>query len=85
MFGKGKDWKDNLSDEAQSILADLLESTKKHRVGYSSADDIKIAQLWSALIEIKKQLEENYALLKKVEMPFRAIIEVGEEEKKKTI
>jgi len=85
MFKEKNDWKDNLNDDAHIILSGLIESTKKHRCAYSSADDVKVAQLWSALIEIKKQLDETTGLLKKVEMPFRAIIEIGEEEKKKTI
>ncbi len=85
MSNEKKDWKDNLNDDAQVILSGLIESTKKHRCAYCSADDVKIAQLWTALLEIKKQLDETTSLIKKVEMPFRAIIEVGEEEKKKTI
>jgi len=85
MLNGKKDWKDNLNDDAQVILSGLIESTKKHRCAYSSADDVKVAQLWTALLEIKKQLDETTSLLKKVEMPFRAIIEVGEEEKKNTI
>ncbi len=82
---KKGDWKDNLTDEAQEILAGLLESTRKHKCAYCSADDVKTAQLWSALIEIKKELDETNSLLRKVEAPFRTIIEIGNEEKKKTI
>jgi len=85
MFKGKKDWKDNLNDDAHVILSDIIDSTKKHRCAYSSSDDVKTAQLWTALVEMKKQLDETTCLLKKVEMPFRAIIEIGEEEKKKTI
>ncbi len=82
---KKEDWKDNLTDEAQEVLARLLESARKHKCAYCSAEDVKTAQLWSALVEIKKELDGTTDLLKKVEAPFRTIIEVGEEEKKKTI
>lgn len=85
MSREKEDWKEYLNEDAKQILADLLESTKKHRCAYCSAEDVKVAQLWTAIVEIKKQLDENNALLKKVEAPFRAIIEVGEEEKKKTV
>ena len=40
---------------------------------------------WTAIIELKKELEETNSLLRKVEGPFRAIISVGEAEKEKAI
>lgn len=83
--GKGEDWKEDLNEDAKQILFEIIESTKKHRCAYSNADDVKVAQLWTALIEIKKELNETNRLMKKVEEPFRAIIEVGEKAKEKAI
>lgn len=83
--GKKEDWKDFLNEDAKEVLAEILENIKKHRCAYSCADDVKVAQLWTAIIEIKKELEETNKMLRKVEAPFRAIIEVGEKEKVKTI
>ncbi|MBI2542954.1 MAG: hypothetical protein HYW24_02100 [Candidatus Aenigmarchaeota archaeon] len=80
-----EDWKENLSDEDKQILASLLNSTKKHRNAYYAADDVKSAQLWTALIEMKKELDKNNELLGKLKEPWRTIVEIGDEEKKKTI
>lgn len=82
---KTEDWKENLNEDAKQILAEILENIKKHRGAYSAAEDVKIAQLWTAIIEIKKELERTNEMLSRVEGPFRAIIAVGEKEKEKTI
>ncbi len=84
-FEKEKDWKDFLSPEAQKIISELFEQAKKHKCAYMNADDVKIAQLWCALIEMKKQFDEISQTIKKLEEPFRAIVEIGEAEKRKTI
>ncbi len=87
MFGGAdrEDWKEFLTDDAKQILASLLESTKKHKGAYIQSDDVKIAQLWSALIEMKKEIENMKAMVARVEGPFRAIVSVGEAAKKKAI
>jgi hypothetical protein len=85
LLGKKEDWKNYLSNSAKQILFKILESTRKHRAAYAQADDVKVAQLWSALIELKKEIDEINAKLGKIEAPFRAIVEIGEEEKRKTI
>ena len=79
------DWKELLPPEAKEVLSEILDKTKKYRYAYTQADDIKIAQLWTALIELAKELKEVNKTLGKVEEPFKAIIEVGEKEKRKTI
>lgn len=84
-FKKKEDWKEDLSEDAQKTLTELIEGTKKYRAAYNSADDAQIAQLWTALVEIKKGLDETNSLLKKVQEPFKAIVSVGEEEKRKTV
>jgi hypothetical protein len=85
MFNNKEDWKDCLGDEERKILEELIASTKRHRCAYSQADDVKVAQLWCALVEMKKELDSTKAMLGKVEEPFKAIVEVGEAEKKKAI
>jgi hypothetical protein len=78
-------WKDYLTDESRETLEGLLAAARKHRGAYEQADDKKVALLWSALVEIKKELEEMKIHTGKLEQPFRAIVEVGENEKKKAI
>ena len=79
------DWKETLPPEAKEILNEILEKAKRYRYAYMQADDIKTAQLWVALIELARELTEIKKTLGKVEEPFKAIIEVGEKEKRKTI
>lgn len=86
VFGeKEEDWKGFLNPDAQQILAELLESTKKHKGAYIQADDVKIAQIWAALVEMKKEMDEIKQLLGKVSEPWEAVVSIGEAEKKKTI
>lgn len=80
-----KDWKDCLNESDKEILAQLLDSTKKHKCAFMQAEDVKAAQLWCALIEMRKQMTELEKLIGKVAEPFKAIVEMGEIEKRKTI
>jgi hypothetical protein len=86
MFEKEtEDWKDNLQPEDQKIMMELLDVAKRHKCAYCGAEDVKVSQLWCALIEMQKQINE----LKKQQMiasePFKAIVEVGNTEKRKAI
>ena len=85
LFKKKEDWKNNLDDESKQILSEVLDSTKKHRYAYNSADDVKAAQVWTALIELKKELQKTNELLGNLKRPWEAIVSVGEEEKRKTV
>lgn len=85
VFQDKEDWKDFLSDDAKQILENIFNSAKKHKGAYTHADDVKIAQLWTALIELKKEMEDVKKVLGKVEEPFKAIVAAGEAEKRKTI
>jgi len=82
---KTEDWKEFLSEDSKEILAKLFESTKKHRGAYMQAEDVKIAQLWCALTEIRKEMKEMTNLMKRIEEPFKAIVAIGEAEKKRAI
>lgn len=82
---KPEDWKDFLSEDAKQILADIFEATKKYRCAYMNAEDVKNAQLWCALIELKKEIAGMSELLKRIEEPFKAIVAIGEAEKRKAV
>jgi hypothetical protein len=79
------DWKDSLNSEDQAILSDILCSARKHKCAYMQAEDVKVAQLWCALVEMKKKLDGIQDVQTKIEEPFKAIVEVGEAEKRKAI
>lgn len=85
VLGKREDWKEFLSDDAKKTLADVFDSTKKHRGAYLGAGDVKVAQLWCAFVELKKEVEELKKVLGKVQEPLRAIVSIGDAEKKRTI
>lgn len=80
-----RDWKDLLDEDSRKELAELLDAASRHRNAYSASDDIKIAQLWSALVELRKETKQARELLEKLRAPFQAIVEVGEAEKRKAI
>lgn len=52
-----QDWTHFLSPEAMGTLRNILEDAYKHREAYFKAEDIKNAQLWSALIELQREIE----------------------------
>jgi hypothetical protein len=85
MAEREEDWKDFLAPEAQGILAEMLTKAKAHKGAYMQSDDVKTAQLWCAIVELKKQLDSVQKVQTKLEEPFRAIVEVGEAEKRKAI
>jgi len=80
-----KDWKNLLDDRTREELKELIDRAAKYRCAYSQADDVRIAQIWVALAEIAKDLKEIKEKLGKVEEPFKTIVEIGEEEKRKAI
>ena len=82
---KKDDWKEYLTDEAKQALSDIFDATKKHRGAYSNADDVKIAQLWAALIEMKNELDSMKKQLGALEEPWKSIVEIGNLEKKKAV
>lgn len=52
------DWTHFLAPDAASVLRTVLESAYKHRQAYFKAEDIKNAQLWSAITELKREMDE---------------------------
>jgi len=60
LFKVSDDWKQLLSPEDEARLNEILKRVAKHRGAYKNAHDIKNAQLWAAILELRK---ENQALL----------------------
>lgn len=69
---KGAEWKTLLGSEDEEKLNEIIKSTAKHREAYSKAENIKIAQMWCALLEMRKQQDELEARLMRLEDIFRA-------------
>lgn len=80
-----KDWKDYLDEESKAVLAEIFEKSKKYQGAYLEAEDVKVAQLWAALLELSKELKKMKEAVDILKEPFKSISEVGEAEKRKTI
>lgn len=69
-----RNWKALLTPEDEQRINGIIEQIKKHRVAYLSADDVKLAQLWCALLEARK---ENIVLdtrLKRIEYVLNGLL-----------
>jgi predicted transcriptional regulator len=64
LFKVDKNWKEYLSPEDEERLNDILKKVQKYRGAYSNAEEVKMAQLWCAILELRK---ENAALLRKLQ------------------
>ncbi len=63
LFSTAKDWKEFLTTEDEEELNNILKRISKYRGAYKNADDIKLAQLWCSILELRK---ENLILKKKL-------------------
>jgi predicted RNase H-like nuclease (RuvC/YqgF family) len=50
------DWTHFLAPDALGLLRTVLESAYNHRQAYFKSEDIKNAQLWSAILELKREI-----------------------------
>lgn len=82
---EGKEWHTYLNDEAKEILDKVQASIQQHRGAFSQAENKNVAQLWTAIIELRREMDEVKGMLGKLEEPWKAIIAVGDAEKKKTV
>ena len=80
-----EDWKCCLAPEDQEVIADLLENTKWKKGAFMQADDVKVAQVWCALVDMKKEIIKLRAAVEKTEAPFKDIASMGEIEKRKAV
>ncbi len=62
-FEPKKDWKEFLSAADEDKLNELLKTIAKHRGAYQNAEEVKVAQLWCAILELQK---ENISLQKRL-------------------
>jgi hypothetical protein len=63
LFKVSDDWKQLLATDDEAKLNDLLKKVSRHRSAYKNAHDVKNAQLWAALLEMRK---ENLALQNRI-------------------
>jgi len=70
LFKVSDDWKQLLSQEDEAKLNEILKRTAKYRGAYRSAHDVKTAQLWTAILELRKENQALLNRLKKMEFVF---------------
>lgn len=75
LFKSTKDWKQFLSPEDEEKLNQFLRTVAKYRSAYRVADDVKIAQLWAAVLELRKENLILQKRLNEMEDIFHAIHE----------
>jgi predicted nuclease with TOPRIM domain len=54
-FTPQKDWKQFLSIDDENRLNDILKKVSKHRGAYRNAPEIKFAQIWCSMLELRKE------------------------------
>jgi hypothetical protein len=74
-FNAKKDWKQYLSAEDEEKLNEILIKVAKHRGAYKNADDVKVAQLWCTILELRKENLILQSKMKKIEDVFEAMFE----------
>lgn len=85
MAWRDEDWKELLSRDSQKVLADLLEEASDHKGAYLNADDVKVAQIWAALIELKKDFDILKARVDMSSEPWKLMVAGAEEEKRRAL
>jgi len=75
LFKTSEDWKQYLSPEDETKLNDILRKVQKYRSAYRLAPDIKTAQLWAALLEMRKENQALLRKLQKIEYIFDGMVE----------
>jgi len=70
LFKVSDNWKQLLSAEDEAKLNELLKRTAKYRSAYRNAHDVKTAQLWVAVLEMRKENQALLNRLKKMEFIF---------------
>ena len=63
LLKRTNDWKEFLSYQDEERLNEILKKVAKYRGAYKNADDVKMAQMWCAVLDLKK---ENLILQKRL-------------------
>ena len=80
-FRNEKNWKGFLSLSDEEEMNRILERTAKYRPAYKNAEDVKMAQLWCALLEMRKDTLNLNKRLERIEFILQGMFD--REEKKR--
>ena len=76
LFKVVDDWKQYLPPEDEVRLNEIIRNVSKHRNAYRASKDIKIAQLWCAVLELRKENQAMYKKMKKIQFVIDGFSEV---------
>lgn len=82
---KTKDWKEYLDDATKQTLMEIIQKTQQYVPAITMADDSAIAQLWVAIAILKREFEDKFKLLEMATEPWKAIVDIGNMEKRRAI
>ncbi|MDI6806691.1 MAG: hypothetical protein QMD14_02655 [Candidatus Aenigmarchaeota archaeon] len=82
LFKKNEDWKSLLREDAKILLSEVFDATRMHRAAYTSTPEVKFAQLWCALIEVRREIKRLNETIGKLENSLQSVLNNGEEIKK---
>ncbi len=88
LFKVADDWKQNLPPEDEVRMNNIIKRVAKHRNAFRASKDVKVAQLWCALLEMEKNQENTSKDMRKLRMiieGFADVIKRVESEDKKLI
>ena len=88
MLLRKNDWKQFLSIQDEEKLNEFLKKIAKYRGAYKNADDVKSAQLWCAVLELKKETLILQKRIDKIQYLLEGMFErvkIQEEDNKKLI
>ena len=74
-FQKKDDWKSSLSKKDEKKLNEILVKAEKHKAAYLKSNNVKIAQLWIALLEMEKENEIMERRVRRIEYIFSGMTE----------
>ncbi|MBI2579462.1 MAG: hypothetical protein HYW27_00995 [Candidatus Aenigmarchaeota archaeon] len=75
LFKQDDNWKKYLGMEDEEHLNDLLRKSSRHRGAYKNSDDVKMAQMWCAMLEMRKENIILQKRLRRMEEFFDSILE----------
>ncbi len=73
LFRETGDWKKNLQPEDEKRLNDIVRKTLEYRNAYRTSHDTRIAQLWCAILVMRKEISTLQARNRKMEEVYNAI------------
>jgi hypothetical protein len=76
LFKVVDDWKQYLPPEDEVRLNEIIKNVSKHRNAYRASKDIKVAQLWCAILEMRKENQAMYRKMKRLQMVIDGFADV---------